>query len=82
MQREPTGVTVRPLQIIFERAWQLGDNLLDGRKVNINPIFKKGKKEDPDHSASLLPVSGKVIEQRIPEAISKHRNYMEVIGYG
>ncbi|KAK4810939.1 hypothetical protein QYF61_013354 [Mycteria americana] len=45
--RELADVIARPLLIIFDRSWRLGEVPEDWRKANVTPIFEKGKKEDP-----------------------------------
>ncbi|PKU48355.1 rna-directed dna polymerase from mobile element jockey- hypothetical protein [Limosa lapponica baueri] len=58
--------------------------LRDWRKANVIPIFKKGKKEDPENyrpvSLTSLPV--KVMEQLTLDVISKHVEEKEVIRSG
>jgi len=46
--RELADVIVRLLSItsITDRSWRLGEVTEDWIKVNVTPIFKKGKKED------------------------------------
>ena len=56
VQRELADVIAEPLSIIFERSWRTGEVPEHGRKANVTPIFKKGKKEDP---GNYRPVSGK-----------------------
>lgn len=36
-----------PVSTIFEKSWRSGD-MPDWRKAVVSPIFKKGKKEDPE----------------------------------
>ncbi len=48
-------VTARPLCIIFERSWRMGEVPEDWRKNDITPVFKKGKKEDPGNYRSSQP---------------------------
>jgi len=37
-------VTARPLCIIFERSWRMGEVPEDWRKNDITPVFKKGRR--------------------------------------
>jgi len=71
--RELADVIVEPLSIIFERSWRKGEVPEDWRKVNVTPIFEKGKKEDPGNyrPVRLTSIPGKVMEQLILEAIIK-----------
>jgi len=45
--REFVDVVAKPLSVIYERSWKSGEVSSDWRKVNIAPIFKKGRKEEP-----------------------------------
>ncbi|KFP47342.1 hypothetical protein N323_05380, partial [Cathartes aura] len=62
--RELADVIARPLLIIFDRSWRLGEVAEDWKKENVTPIFEKGKKEDPGNyrPVSLTSISGKVME--------------------
>jgi len=53
----------------------------DGRKANVTPIFKKGKKEDPGNyrPVSLASIPGKAMEQLILEVIIKQVQEKKVI---
>ncbi|KFP51828.1 RNA-directed DNA polymerase from mobile element jockey, partial [Cathartes aura] len=79
--KELANVTVRLLSIIFERSWQLEEVPHDWKKADVTPIFKKAGKEDPRNyrPASLTSVPGKVMEQMLLEAISKHVKDKKVI---
>lgn len=63
--RELVDIIVRPLLVIFDHS--LGEMPKDWRKANVNPIFRKGKKDNPGNcrpsSFDLIP--RKVIEQLI-----------------
>ncbi|XP_064355822.1 E3 ubiquitin-protein ligase KCMF1-like [Dromaius novaehollandiae] len=72
--RELADVIARPPSVIFERTWRTGEVPEDWKKANVTPVFKKGKKEDPGNykPVSLTSTPGKVMEQLILDAISKH----------
>jgi len=46
---ELEDVFAEPLPIIFERSWRTGEVPEDWRKASVNPVFKKGKKDDRGH---------------------------------
>jgi len=79
--RELADVIAEPLSIIFERSWRTGEVPEDGRKANVTPIFKKGKKEDTGNyrPVSLISIPGKVMEQLILEVIIKQVEKKKVI---
>ena len=62
--RDLAEVTTERLSIIFDRSWRTGEVSEDWRIVNITPVFKKCKKEDPRNyrpvSLSFFP--GKMME--------------------
>ncbi|KAF4790719.1 hypothetical protein TURU_138206 [Turdus rufiventris] len=64
----------KPLSIIFEKSWRMGEVPNDWRKANVIPIFKKDKKEDPGNycPVNLISVPEKVMEHIILEVITKH----------
>jgi len=56
----------------------------DWRIANVNPVFKKDKKEDPENyrPVSLASVPGKAMEQLVLDAISKQSEEKKVIRSG
>jgi len=71
--RELADFVAEPLSIIFERSWRTGEVPEDGRKANVTPVFKKGKKEDLGNyrPVSLTSIPGKMMEQLILDVIMK-----------
>ncbi|PKU41413.1 rna-directed dna polymerase from mobile element jockey- hypothetical protein [Limosa lapponica baueri] len=82
--KELADAIAEPLSIIYERSWRTGEVAEDWRKANITPVYKKGKKEDPGNyrPISLTSVPGKIMEQLVPDVISKHIEDKEVTGSG
>ncbi|KFP28054.1 hypothetical protein N325_01422, partial [Colius striatus] len=72
--RELADVIAKPLSIIFEQSWRTGKVPEDWRKVNVTPVFKKGRKDDPGdyRLVSLTSIPGKIMEQLILNVITKH----------
>lgn len=59
--------------IFSDWSWWLGEVLKDWRKANVTPIFKMGKKEDPENYrlVSLTLIPGKALDQLILDTISR-----------
>ena len=72
--RELAGVIAEPLSAIYQRSWLSGEVPEDWRLVDVTPIYKKGRKEDPGNYSpvSLTLVPGKVMEQIILGEITRH----------
>ncbi|KAK4815154.1 hypothetical protein QYF61_017595 [Mycteria americana] len=72
--RELAEVLTKPLSILYQQSWLTGEVPADWRLANVTPIFKKGQKEDPGNyrPVSLTSVLGKVMEQIILSAITRH----------
>ncbi|KAK4825273.1 hypothetical protein QYF61_026074 [Mycteria americana] len=64
----------KPLSIIYQQSWLTGEVPADWRLANVTPIFKKGRKEDSGNyrPVSLTSVPGKLMEQIILSAITRH----------
>ncbi|GAB0193858.1 mitochondrial enolase superfamily member 1 [Grus japonensis] len=79
--KELADVIARPLSVIFDPSWQLGQVPKNWRKANATPIFNKGKEEDPGNYRliSFKWIPGKVIEQLLLETTSTYMKDKKVI---
>lgn len=79
--RELTDVIARPLLIVFDQSWQLGEVSKDWRKANVIAIFKNGKKGNPGNykMVSLTWIPRKVMYQLILESIYSHIKEKKII---
>lgn len=68
----------RPLSIIYQQSWLTGEVPADW---NVVPIYKITRKEDPGNyrPTSLTLVPGKVTEQKILNAVTRHIQNTKVI---
>lgn len=68
---ELADIVVRPLFLIFEKAWRSGDVPGDWQKKNSTPTYKKVLKEDSGNYrlSSLTSVPRNVMEQILTGAI-------------
>ncbi|GAB0185028.1 mitochondrial enolase superfamily member 1 [Grus japonensis] len=79
--RELADVVGRPLSIIFEKSWQSSEVPTDGKRGNITPIFKKGKKEDPGTTGqSVSPPCMARLWSRPSWRLLRHMENKEVTG--
>ncbi|KAK4826582.1 hypothetical protein QYF61_010217 [Mycteria americana] len=79
--RELAEMLTEPLLILCQQSWLTGEVPVDWRLANVMPIYKKGWKEDPGNCrpVSLISVLGKVMEQIILSAITRHMQNNQVI---
>ncbi|KAK4830906.1 LOW QUALITY PROTEIN: hypothetical protein QYF61_014105 [Mycteria americana] len=79
--RELVEVLTKPLSIIYQQSWLTGEVPVDWKLTNVMPIYKKGQKEGLGNyrPVSLTSVPGKVMEQIILSAITRHVQDNQVI---
>lgn len=77
--RKLSDIIERPLSIIFQQPWQLGEVPEDWKGENVTPIFKKSKTRELQ-AISLTSGLGKVMEKILLKSISKHMKDKKVIG--
>ncbi|KAF1534907.1 hypothetical protein FQV19_0007770, partial [Eudyptula minor] len=72
--RELAEELAKPLSIIYQQSWLMGEVPDDWRLANVTPIYKKGRKEDPGNNrpVSLTSVPGKIMERFILRALTRH----------
>ncbi|KAK4828776.1 hypothetical protein QYF61_000801 [Mycteria americana] len=82
--RELADVLTKPLSIIYQQSWLTGEVPDNWRLANVTPIYKKGRKEDPGNyrPVSLTSVLGKLMEQIILSATSRHHSPGELAAHG
>ncbi|KAK4810629.1 hypothetical protein QYF61_007366 [Mycteria americana] len=79
--KELAEVLTKALSIIYQQSWLTGEVPADWRLADVTPIYKKGRKEDPGNyrPVSLTSVPGKLMEQIILSAITRHVEDNQVI---
>jgi len=72
--RELVEELAKPLSIIYQQSWLTAEVPGDWRIASVTPIYKKGWKEDPGNygPVSLTSVPGKIMEQFILSALTRH----------
>ncbi|GAB0203692.1 mitochondrial enolase superfamily member 1 [Grus japonensis] len=72
--RKLAEALTKPLSIIYQQFWLTGEVPVDWRLANVMPIYMKGRKEDLGNyrPVSLTSVPGKVMEQIILSAVTRH----------
>uniref|UniRef100_A0A670HT18 Reverse transcriptase domain-containing protein n=1 Tax=Podarcis muralis TaxID=64176 RepID=A0A670HT18_PODMU len=79
--KELADVISEPLAVIIENSWRTGEVPADWRRANVVPIFKNGKREDPNNyrPVSLTSIPGKILEQIIKQTVCEHLERNTVI---
>ncbi|KAK4820811.1 LOW QUALITY PROTEIN: hypothetical protein QYF61_007205 [Mycteria americana] len=72
--RELAEELTKPLSIIYQQSWLIGEVPDDWRLANVTPIYKKGWREDPGNyrPVSLTLVLGKIMERFILNVLNRH----------
>ncbi|KAK4830258.1 hypothetical protein QYF61_009351 [Mycteria americana] len=72
--RKLVEVLTKPLSILYQQSWLIGEVSVDWRLANVTPIYRKGLKEDLGNyrPVSLTSVPGKIMEHIILSAITQH----------
>ncbi|XP_066843722.1 NADH dehydrogenase [ubiquinone] 1 alpha subcomplex assembly factor 2 isoform X1 [Anser cygnoides] len=72
--RELAEELAKPLPIIYRQSWLSREVPVDWWLANVTPIYKKGRRVDPGNyrPVSLTSVPGKLMEQIILSAITRH----------
>ncbi|GAB0178810.1 mitochondrial enolase superfamily member 1 [Grus japonensis] len=72
--RELVEELAKPLSVTYQESWLTGEVPDNWRLANVTPIYKKGLKGGPGsyRPVSLTSVPGKVMEQFILGALTKH----------
>ncbi|KAK4820693.1 hypothetical protein QYF61_003613 [Mycteria americana] len=72
--KELADVLTKPLSIVYQQSWLTGEVPADWRLANVTPVYKKSRKEDVGNyrPVSLTSVPGKLMEQIILSAITRH----------
>jgi len=65
--REVAEVFTKPLSMIYQVSWLIREFPVDWKLANVMPVYKKGRKEDPENYrfGTLTSVPGKIMEPSI-----------------
>ena len=78
---EPKKYLAKPLSILFSASLEFGVVPVDWKNVGITPLFKKGKKSDPQNykPISLTCLVCKIMESITKDCILNHFNKFSLI---